>query len=91
MTRRIRQLLEKYNLVPKQGISLAAATVRGLILTISHKGKSERLYPQVLETLVYAVLTGSYLNRQAAKCGFSRRNGWHHLANSCVHRLAESL
>ena len=33
----IRLLLEKYDLVPKRGISLAAATVRGLILTVSHK------------------------------------------------------
>ena len=33
----IRLLLEKYGLVPKRGISLAAATVRGLILTVSHK------------------------------------------------------
>ena len=49
----IRQLLEKYGLVPKRGISLAAATVRGLILTVSHKEQIGGLYPQVLETLVY--------------------------------------
>ena len=49
----IRQLLEKYDLVPSRGISLAAATVRGLILTISHKEQIGELYPQVLETLVY--------------------------------------
>ena len=49
----IRQLLEKYDLVPKRGISLAAATVRGLVLTVSHKGQIGELYPQVLETLVY--------------------------------------
>ena len=49
----IRQLLEKYSLVPKRGISLAAATVRGLILTVSHKEQIGKLYPQVLETLVY--------------------------------------
>ena len=49
----IRQLLEKYGLAPKQGISLAAATVRGLILTVSHKEQIGELYPQVLETLVY--------------------------------------
>ena len=48
----IRQLLEKYDLVPKRGISLAAATVRGLILTVSHKEQIGELYPQVLETLV---------------------------------------
>lgn len=49
----IRQLLEKYDLVPKRGISLAVATVRGLILTVSHKEQIGGLYPQVLETLVY--------------------------------------
>ena len=49
----IRLLLEKYGLVPKRGISLAAATVRGLILTVSHKEQIGELYPQVLETLVY--------------------------------------
>ncbi len=48
----IRQLLEKYDLVPSCGISLAAATVRGLILTVSHKEQIGELYPQVLETLV---------------------------------------
>ena len=47
------QLLEKYDLVPNRGISLAAATVRGLILTVSHKEQIGKLYPQVLETLVY--------------------------------------
>ena len=49
----IRQLLEKYDLVPNRGISLAAATVRGLFLTVSHKEQIGELYPQVLETLVY--------------------------------------
>ena len=49
----IRQLLEKYDLVPSRGISLAAATVRGLILTVSHKEQIGELYPQVLEALVY--------------------------------------
>ena len=49
----IRQLLEKYDLVPNRGISLVAATVRGLILTVSHKEQIGELYPQVLETLVY--------------------------------------
>ena len=38
---------------PKRGISLAAATVRGLILTVLHKEQIGGLYPQVLETLVY--------------------------------------
>ena len=49
----IRLLLEKYDLAPNRGISLAAATVRGLILTVSHKEQIGKLYPQVLETLVY--------------------------------------
>ena len=49
----IRLLLEKYDLVPSRGISLVAATVRGLILTVSHKEQIGELYPQVLETLVY--------------------------------------
>ena len=49
----IRQLLGKYGLVPKRGISLAAATVRGLILTVSHKDQIGELYPQVLDILVH--------------------------------------
>ena len=49
----IRQLLENHDLMPKCGVSLAAATVRGLILTVSHKEQIGGLYPQVLETLVY--------------------------------------
>ena len=49
----IRQLLGKYDLVPKRGTFLAAATARGLILTVSHKEQIGELYPQVLETLVY--------------------------------------
>ena len=39
--------------MPKCGASLAAATVRGLILTVSHREQIGELYPQVLETLVY--------------------------------------
>ena len=54
----IRQLLEKYSLVTKRGISLAAATVRGLILTVSHKEQIGELYPQVLEALVYGACRG---------------------------------
>lgn len=49
----IRQLLEKYDLAPNRGTFLAAATVRRLILTVSHKEQIGELYPQVLETLVY--------------------------------------
>ena len=49
----IRLLLKKHDLVPNRGISLAVATVRGLILTVSHKEQIGELYPQVLEMLVY--------------------------------------
>lgn len=49
----IRELLEKYDLAPKGGASLAAAAVRGLILMVSHKTQIGALYPQVLETLVH--------------------------------------
>ena len=48
----IRELLEKNSLSPKGGTELAAATVRGLILTVSHKEQIGELYPQVLEMLV---------------------------------------
>ncbi len=49
----IRELLEKHKLMPKQSIAIAAATVRGLILTVSHKEQIGEVYPQVLNTLVY--------------------------------------
>lgn len=49
----IRELLEKHDLAPKGGASLAAAAVRGLILMVSHKTQIGALYPQVLETLVH--------------------------------------
>ena len=48
----IRELLEKSGLTPKGGTELTAATVRGLILTVSHQEQIGELYPQVLETLV---------------------------------------
>lgn len=48
----IRDLLETNSLSPKGGAELATATVRGLILTISHKQQIGSLYPQVLELLV---------------------------------------
>ena len=48
----IRVLLEAGGLQPKGGMALAAATVRGLILTVSHQEQIGTLYPQVLETLV---------------------------------------
>ena len=49
----IRALLEAGELQPKGGMALAAATVRGLILTVSHQEQIGTLYPQVLETLVH--------------------------------------
>lgn len=49
----IRTLLKKNALTPKGGMELAAATVRGLILTVSHKDQIGCLYPQVLRTLVH--------------------------------------
>ena len=53
----IRDLLETNSLSPKGGAELATATVRGLILTISHKQQIGSLYPQVLELLVYGACT----------------------------------
>ena len=49
-----------------RGASLAAATVRRLILTVSHKEQIGELYPQVLEALVSA-LAGSSLNKQKGR------------------------
>lgn len=49
----IRELLDAAELYPAGGMELAAAAVRGLMLTISHKEEIGALYPQVLETLVY--------------------------------------
>lgn len=48
----IRALLEKNELISRGGAELATATVRGLLLTISHKEQIGALYPQVLELLV---------------------------------------
>lgn len=48
----IRSLLEKNELISRGGAELATATVRGLLLTLSHKEQIGALYPQVLELLV---------------------------------------
>jgi AcrR family transcriptional regulator len=48
----VRELLESAGLAPKGGMALAAAVVRGLMLTISHRHEIGARYPQVLETLV---------------------------------------
>ncbi len=49
----IKGLLEKAGLHPEGGMELAAATVRGLFLTVSHRDNIGQKYPLVLETLVY--------------------------------------
>ncbi len=49
----IKELLENAGLEPEGGMELAAAVVRGLFLTVSHRNNIGSLYPQVLETLVY--------------------------------------
>ena len=48
----IKQLLTNAGLTPSGGMELAAATVRGLFLTVSHRDNIGQLYPQVLDTLV---------------------------------------
>ena len=48
----IRALLEADSLQLKDGMALAAATVRGLIPTVSHQEQISTLYPQVPETPV---------------------------------------
>lgn len=49
----IKELLGNAGLQPESGMELAAAVVRGLFLTVSHRENIGSLYPQVLETLVY--------------------------------------
>ena len=49
----IRALLEESGLCPRGGTALAAAAVRGLILTVSHQNQIGQLYPQVLSLLVH--------------------------------------
>lgn len=49
----ITQLLERAELDPQGGMELAAATVRGLFLTVSHKEEIGEAYDEVLRTLVY--------------------------------------
>ena len=51
----IRALLEGGGLQPVGGIALAAAAIRGLILTVSHQEQIGALYPQVLDILVRGV------------------------------------
>lgn len=52
---------------------MAAATVRGLILTVSHKEQIGELYPQVLEALVYGACRELFeYAERPQKCGFSK-------------------
>ncbi len=53
----IRELLEKHGLEPSSGMELAAATVRGLILTVSHQNEIGGRYPEVLRILIHGAMT----------------------------------
>ena len=74
----IRELLEKHDLVPKRGVSLAAATVRGLILTVSPQGADRGSCTRRRFKRWYAALAGSYLNKTKCRRGaaFSTAGGW---------------
>ena len=48
----LKELLSNAGLEPNGGMELAAATVRGLFLTVSHRENIGPLYPQVLDMLV---------------------------------------
>ena len=48
----ITELLSEGGLSPVGGTSLAAATVRGLILTVSHQNEIGEKYPDVLRILI---------------------------------------
>ena len=48
----IKELLSFAGLEPAGGMELAASTVRGLFLTVSHRDSIGQMYPQVLDTLV---------------------------------------
>lgn len=52
----ITELLEGAGLSPKGGAKLAAATVRGLILTVSHQNEIGELYPTVLRLLIHGAM-----------------------------------
>lgn len=49
----IQALLSEYELIPAGGIALATATIRGLLLAVSHREEIGAQYPAVLELLVY--------------------------------------
>lgn len=49
----IKEMLLKAELEPCGGMELAAATIRGLFLTVSHRDEIGKQYPEVLNVLVY--------------------------------------
>lgn len=49
----IQALLSEHELIPAGGIALATATIRGLLLAVSHREEIGAQYPVVLELLVY--------------------------------------
>ena len=49
----IKELFHKSGLFPAHLEDLVAATVRALMLTVSHRNQIGRMYPQVLECLVH--------------------------------------
>ena len=49
----IKEMLLNAGLEPCGGMELAAATIRGLFLTVSHRDEIGKQYPEVLNVLVY--------------------------------------
>lgn len=49
----IKEMLLNAGLEPCGGMELAAATIRGLFLTVSHRNEIGKQYPEVLNVLVY--------------------------------------
>ena len=52
----ITELLKEGGLCPAGGTEIAAAAVRGLILTVSHRKEIGKRYPEVLRLLIYGAL-----------------------------------
>ncbi len=52
----IRDILLKSGLMPARGTELTVATVRGLILTVSHQDEIGEKYPEVLRLLVHGAM-----------------------------------
>lgn len=67
----VRELLTAAGLTLKKGgTPLAAAAVRGLILTLFHQRRIGALYPQVLETLVMRRLSGTVSLKPSVSAAF---------------------